>query len=112
MSETKADGSVNHIMQVQAGTIKKGGYCVLKGFPCLVTATSIKSVNAKSKVLIEGTDLFTNKKYDETLPASGIVIVPGAKTVEYEVADIDEEEFVSLVQDDGSLKSELKVPKD
>ena len=36
--------------------------------------------------------------------------VPTVTKIEYEVADIDGDHFPSLIQDDGSLKTDLKLP--
>jgi translation elongation factor P/translation initiation factor 5A len=50
---------------VQAGSIKKGDHCMLKGFPCLVTdANTTKNNKGAVKTTITGTDIFTNKKYE------------------------------------------------
>jgi translation initiation factor 5A len=37
-------------------------------------------------------------------------MIPNVTKVEYEVADIDEDGFVSLILEDGSLKEDLKLP--
>jgi translation initiation factor 5A len=38
--------------------------------------------------------------------------VPNVSKIEYEVADVDEDDFVTLIQGDGSLKQNLKLPVD
>jgi translation initiation factor 5A len=38
--------------------------------------------------------------------------VPIVTKKEYEVADVSEDEFASLINDDGSLKENLKLPKE
>lgn len=65
---------------VQAGSIKKGDYCMLKGFPCLVSdATTTKNNKGAVRTTISGTDIFTHKKYEENCPASSTVQVPALK---------------------------------
>ena len=40
-----------------------------------------------------------------------MIMVPTVTKTEYEVADIDDEDdFVSLIMDDSSLKEDLKLP--
>jgi translation initiation factor 5A len=74
----------------QAGSIKKGGYCVIKGIPCRVTECStVHNKVGSVKATIIGNDIFTNKRYEDTFPASASVAVPNVFTKEYEVIDID-----------------------
>lgn len=63
-SSFKHNGSQNEFGTVQAGTIKSGVICMIKGFPCKVITVCAKNGAGKAKVSIEGTDLFTNKKHD------------------------------------------------
>lgn len=98
-----------------AGDVKKGGYCMLKGFPCKVTeySTAKPGKHGSAKATIVGLDIFTNKKYEDSWPTSAGVRIPIVTKKEYEVADINEDDmFVSLIQDDGSLKTDLKLPKE
>jgi translation initiation factor 5A len=98
---------------VQAGSIKKGDFCMLKGFPCLITDSATAKTNKGGvKTTITGTDIFTNKKHEESCPASATVQVPTVQRTDYEVADIDEDGFVSVLLQDGNLKDNLKLPED
>jgi len=85
---------------------------MLKGFPCKVTdySTAKPGKHGSAKASIVGLDIFTGKKYEDSMPTSANVMIPIVNKIEYEVADIDEDDFVSLIQDDGSLKSDLKLP--
>ena len=85
---------------------------MLKGFPCKVTqySTAKPGKHGSAKATIVGIDIFTNKKYEDTWPTSAGVRIPIVEKKEFEIADIDEDEFVSAIQDDGSLKSNLKLP--
>jgi translation initiation factor 5A len=56
--------------------------------------------------------LFTNKKIDDIFSTSGTVWAPIVSKVEYEVADISEDGFVSLIEKDNSLKEDIKLPAD
>jgi translation initiation factor 5A len=50
---------------VQAGSIKKGDFCMIKGFPCVVVECATSKTNKGGvKATIIGTDIFSNKKYE------------------------------------------------
>lgn len=104
-------GSTDTVPQ-QAGTIKKDAYCMLKGFPCKVSdySTAKPGKHGSAKATIVGADIFTNKKYEEICPTSANMRVPIVNKIELEVADINEDVFVSLIKLDGSLKEDLKMP--
>lgn len=87
---------------------------MLKGFPCKVTeySTAKPGKHGSAKATIVGVDIFTNKKYEDSAPTGSNVFVPNVTKVEYEVADIDEDGFVSLILEDGSLKADVKLPVD
>lgn len=108
----KADAGSSDCVPTAAGSIKKGGYCMLKGFPCKVTdySTAKPGKHGSAKATIVGVDIFTNKKVEDTAPTSATMQVPNVAKTEYEVADISEDGFVSLILNDGSLKEDIKIP--
>lgn len=87
---------------------------MLKGFPCKVTeySTAKPGKHGSAKATIVGIDIFTNKKYEDSMPTAATAQVPTVNKLEFEVADIAEDDFVSMIQDDGSLKEDLKLPVD
>ena len=87
---------------------------MLKDHPCKVTeySTAKPGKHGSAKATIVGIDIFTNKKYEDTAPTSSTVQVPIVTKAEYEVADIDEDNFVSAILEDGDLKADLKLPTD
>ncbi len=46
------------------------------------------------------------------MSTDNIVRIPVIRKVEYEVADIDENDFVNLIGEDGSSKIDLTLPAD
>lgn len=108
------DAGVMDVKPVQCGSIKKGDYMMLKKRPCKVIdyTTSKPGKHGSAKANITGIDIFTGKKYEDAFPTSATVYVPIVKKTELEVADIDEEGFVSLILADNSLKEDLKLPTD
>ncbi len=85
---------------------------MLKGFPCKVIdySTAKPGKHGSAKASIVGTDIFTGKKYEDSMPTSHTCLIPTVLKLEYEVADVDEDDFVSLILEDGSLKTDLKLP--
>lgn len=85
---------------------------MLKGFPCKVTeySTAKPGKHGSAKATIVGNDIFTGKKYEDTAPTGATGSVPTVTKEEYEVADIDEDGFVTLVLNNGDLKTDLKWP--
>lgn len=74
----KVDSGSADTTPTQAGSIKKGGYCMLKGFPCKVSdySTAKPGKHGSAKATIVGNDIFTNKRYEEICPTSANIGVP------------------------------------
>lgn len=74
----KVDAGSADCVPTQAGSIKKGGHCMLKGFPCKVIdfSTAKPGKHGSAKASIVGTDIFTGKKYEDSMPTSANVMVP------------------------------------
>ncbi len=87
---------------------------MLKGFPCKVleTAVSKPGKHGSAKIHVTGIDLFTNKKIDDIFSTAGTAWSPVVTKVEYEVADINTDGFVSLIEKDNTLKENIKLPAD
>lgn len=108
----KGDAGSADCTPISYGDVKKGGYCMLKGFPCKVTeySTAKPGKHGSAKATIVGIDIFTNKKYEDTAPTGATASTPNVTKEEYEVADVDEDDFATLVLPDGDLKTDLKLP--
>ena len=75
-------------------------------------STSKTGKHGHAKVHMVGIDIFTNKKYEDTAPTGAGALTPNVTKEELEVADIDEDDFVSVILPDGDLKTDLKLPKE
>jgi len=98
---------------MQCSSIKKGGYAVMKGRPCKVveTSTSKTGKHGHAKVHMIGLDIFTQKKYEEICPSTHNMDVPQVKRADFQLMDISDEGYASLLLSDGSTKEDLKLPE-
>jgi translation initiation factor 5A len=88
---------------------------MLKGYPCKVSdyKTSKPGKHGACKAFITGLDIFTNKKHEDSYPTSATIKVPVIKKVEFEVADVNEDDyFVSVIKEDGTLKDDVKLARE
>ena len=98
----------------QAGTIKKNGYCILKGRPCKIVDIAISKTgkHGHAKARFTGLDIFTGNKYEDMCPTSHNMEVPVVVRKDFQLVDITGEGFVSLMSTDGDMKDDLRVPAD
>lgn len=110
----QATSGASHTFPAQAGSIKKGGFCMLKGKPCRVVdySTSKTGKHGHAKAHIVGLDIFTNKKYEDMCPTSHNMEIPVVSRQEYQIIDIDSDGFVNLLTESGETKNDLRLPTD
>lgn len=97
----------------QAGSIRKNGFMVIKGRPCKVVdvSTSKTGKHGHAKCHFVAVDIFTGKKYEDLTPSSHNCEVPNINRSEYSIIDINEEGFVTLMDDNGGTREDLTLPK-
>ena len=98
----------------QAGTIRKGGHIVIKGRPCKVAevSTSKTGKHGHAKCHFVAIDIFTAKKLEELTPSSHNCDVPHVNRQDYTLLDISDDGYLSLMDDAGNEKADLKLPND
>jgi len=62
------------------------------------------------KVKIIGSDIFTNKKYETVVPGDSTVQVPVVTKKEYQLLDISDDNYLSLIDDNRSMREDLLLP--
>ena len=109
----KGDGEVGHTFRCTYNDIKKGGYLILKGFPCQVIDMRTTKIGRHGHPisLIVAVDIFTGNKYQEVVSNSDIVDVPFVKRSEVELIDIGQDGTVTYIGDDGENRDDLKIPE-
>ncbi|KAJ1293526.1 hypothetical protein BS78_01G075000 [Paspalum vaginatum] len=112
--ESKADAGASKTYPQQAGTIRKNGYIVIKGRPCKVVevSTSKTGKHGHAKCHFVAIDIFNGKKLEDIVPSSHNCDVPHVNRTDYQLIDISEDGFVSLLTESGGTKDDLRLPTD
>jgi translation initiation factor 5A len=108
----QGSGSSDNI-PMEAGQIKKGGLIMIKGRPCKVAevTTSKTGKHGHAKCNFTTYDIFTNKKLEDMIPSTHGTTVPIVKREEYQLTYIDEDDHITLMDEEGTERSDLKLPK-
>ena len=96
----------------QAGALKKGDYIVIDGHPCKIVelTTSKTGKHGHAKASITAIDIFTGKKMEESAPTSHNVDCPNVVKTEYELINIDNKDFCTILTEEGEYREDLKLP--
>lgn len=105
------DSGASDCVPIQAGALKKNSFVVLKGFPCKIVdySTSKTGKHGHAKANITGIDIFTNKKYEDMCPTSHNMMQPIVTRKDYQLVNIDDENFCSLMDDKHETREDLRL---
>ena len=105
------DAGASNTEALKAGKIRKGDFIVISGKPCKVAevSTSKTGKHGHAKATIVGLDIFTARKYETIFPTSHSVESPVIKREEWQVTDMDEDGFLSLMNEACEEKLDCKV---
>ena len=108
------DAGASFTYPMQAGNIRKGGYIVIKNRPCKVSdvSTSKTGKHGHAKCHFVAIDIFTNKRLEDLTPSSHNCEVPHVTREDYSLLDVSDDGFISLMDDSGNDKSDLRLPED
>ena len=108
------DAGASHTYPMQAGNIRKGGHIVIKGRPCKVVdvSTSKTGKHGHAKCHFVATDIFTGKRFEDLTPSSHNCDVPNVVREDYSLLDVADDDFISLMDDAGNEKSDMRLPED
>ncbi|KKZ67504.1 eukaryotic translation initiation factor 5A [[Emmonsia] crescens] len=97
---------------MQCSALRKNGFVVIKNRPCKIVemSTSKTGKHGHAKVHLVAIDIFTSKKLEDLCPSTHNMEVPNVSRKEYQLLDITDDGFLSLMSDDGTLKDDVKLP--
>merc|ERR1712051_642907 len=72
-------------------------------------STSKTGKHGHAKVHIVGIDIFDGKKVEDISPSTHNMEVPRVTNSTYQIHDCDDEMFLTLMDDDGETRSDLKA---
>ena len=89
-----------------------GGHMCIKGKPCKVlsVSTSKTGKHGHAKCNFTAQDIFTGKKCEDIVPSTHTTQVPFVVRKEYTLVDISDDDFCTLMSDDGETREDIKVP--
>lgn len=110
---TSGDSGASATYPVQCSALRKNGYVMLKGHPCKIVdmTTSKTGKHGHAKVHLTGLDIFTQKKYEDICPSTHNMDVPNVTRKDYQVIDLDADGFLTLMDDGGDTRQDLKAPE-
>ncbi|MEU2451091.1 translation initiation factor IF-5A [Streptomyces sp. NPDC012765] len=105
---SEADGTT----PIQASSVRKGGYLLLKGRPCKITDMSSTTTgkHGHAKMCFVGDDIFTGTRYEDMSPASFTMKAPVVTQTTYSVTGV-EGDTLTLEDADGETRTDLPLPK-
>jgi translation initiation factor 5A len=85
---------------------------LIKGKPCKVLSisTSKTGKHGHAKCNFTAQDIFTGKKCEEIIPSTHTAQVPNVSRKEYTMVDLSEDEFLTLMDDEGATREDIKLP--
>jgi len=95
----------------QCSALRKNGYVMLKGRPCKIVemSTSKTGKHGHAKVHLTGIDIFTSKKYEDICPSTHNMNVPIVQRKEYQLVDLSEDGFMTLMDENGETREDIHV---
>jgi len=107
-----ADAGSSATYPAQCSSLRKNGHVMIKGRPMKIVdmSTSKTGKHGHAKVHLVGVDIFTGKKAEELCPSTHNIDVPIVKRKEYQLIDIDEDGYMSLMDvNNGETKDDVQI---
>jgi translation initiation factor 5A len=118
LEDTEVDGQggagASDTYPQQCSALRKNGHVMIKGRPCKIVemSTSKTGKHGHAKVHMVALDIFTGKKLEDICPSTHNMNVPHVTRKDYQLLDIDDDGFASMMDDAGETKDDLKLPDD
>jgi len=116
MSDTEeiagGDSGASNTYPQQCSALRKNGYVMIKSRPCKIVemSTSKTGKHGHAKVHLVAIDIFNGKKLEDICPSTHNMNVPNVSRKDYQLVDITDDGYMSLMDDGGETKEDIKVP--
>ncbi|KAK4506029.1 hypothetical protein PRZ48_003994 [Zasmidium cellare] len=112
VSFDSADAGASTTFPMQCSALRKNGHVVIKGRPCKIVemSTSKTGKHGHAKVHLVAIDIFTGKKLEDLSPSTHNMDVPNVTRREYQLLDVTDDGFLSLMSEGGDTKDDIKLP--
>ncbi|KAI9886685.1 MAG: translation initiation factor eIF5A [Watsoniomyces obsoletus] len=110
--DAAGDAGASATYPMQCSALRKGGHVVIKGRPCKIVdmSTSKTGKHGHAKVHLTALDIFNGRKMEELCPSTHNMDVPNVSRKEFQLLDISDDGFLSLMSPDGDTKDDVKNP--
>merc|ERR1719174_790830 len=101
-----ADAGASLVQAVEAGSIRKGGYIMIKGKACKVkdVSTSKTGKHGHAKCKFAATDIFTGATCEELCPSTHSIDVPVVNKKDWQITGIQDDIYVLLMDEAGEMR--------
>lgn len=106
------DAGASSTYPAQCSSLRKNGHVLIKNRPCKIVemSTSKTGKHGHAKVHLVGIDIFTSKKYEDICPSTHNMDVPRVSRKDYQLVNISDDDYMSLMEDEGNTREDIKVP--
>jgi len=106
-----SSGAAQYFPQ-QCSALRKNGFVLIKDHPCKIVdmSTSKTGKHGHAKVHMVALDIFDGKKYEDICPSTHNMQVPNVQRKEYLVISVEEDGYLTLMDNDTSdTRSDIKA---
>jgi len=110
---TSGESGASETYPMQCSALRKGGFVLIKDRPCKIVemSTSKTGKHGHAKVNMVGIDIFTARKYEDISPSTHNMNVPNVVRKEYQLMDISDDNYCTLLDEDkNDTREDIKLP--